>query len=147
MKHDSNRREDCQRGRVLDAVVGLNEFHPEAAQVHGLSVLHNLALGILHQPVFLQLVLYQGNGQLGAVYRHVDLLKDIGKGADMVFMSMGNHKALYLINILLQIADIRYHQVNAQHIVSRECKAAVHDDDAVFILKRSDVHSNLLQAA
>ena len=92
-------------------------------------------------------MLNQRNGQLGTVYRHVNLLQDIRKGADMVLMSMGNHKALYLVNVLLQIADIRNHQVNAQHVISRECKSAVHDDDAVLILKRGDIHSYLFQAA
>ena len=110
-------------------------------------MLHNLALGILHQPVFLQLVLYQGNGQLGAVYRHVDLLKDIGKGADMVFMSMGNDESLDLLDIVFQISDIRNHKIDSQHVVARERQSAVHHNDRVLVLKGGDVHSDLLQTA
>ena len=46
-------------------------------------------------------MLNQGNGQLCAVYRHIDLLQDIRQGADMVLMAMGNNEALHLVNVLL----------------------------------------------
>ena len=65
----------------------------------------------------------------------------------MILMPVGDHEALYLVHIILQISDIRDHQVYAQHIVRRECQSAVHHNNTVFILKGSNVHTNLLQAA
>ena len=47
VQHGSHRCKYGQGGCVLDAVVCLHEFHSEASQVHGLSVLHHLALGVL----------------------------------------------------------------------------------------------------
>ena len=53
----------------------------------------------------------------------------------MVLMSMGDHKALYLVNVVLQISHVRDHQVDAQHIIAWECQTAVHNDDAVLIFR------------
>ena len=97
--------------------------------------------------MLLQLMLDEGNGQAGAVYRYIHLLEDIGKGADVVLMSMGDHKALYLVNVLLQIGHVRDYQVDAQHIISREGKAAVYDNNAVVKFKGGNVHTDLLQSA
>ncbi len=65
----------------------------------------------------------------------------------MILMSVSDHKALYLFRILLQISDVRDHQVNAQHIVCRKCQTTVHHNDTVFVLKGSNVHTDLLQTA
>ena len=81
-------------------MIRLYELHPEAAQVHGLSVLHHLALRALEQVVLFQLVLNQGNGQLGSVHRHIHLLQNIGQGPDMVLVAVGDDKSLDLLNVL-----------------------------------------------
>ena len=65
----------------------------------------------------------------------------------MVLVSVGNHKALDLTPVLLQIADVRNHAVNAEHVLAREGNAAVHDYDRVIALKGRDVHADLLKAA
>ena len=35
-------------------------------------------------------------------------------------MSMCDHEPFYLLDVALQIADIRYYKVNSQHVVFRE---------------------------
>ena len=114
---DACRRIDRQRGRVHDTVVGLDELDPEGTQVDGLAVLNHLSLHMVQHVVLLQLVLNQADGQLGGVNRYVDILQYIGQRADMILVSMGDDKALYLLNVLLQIAHIRDNQVDTQHVV------------------------------
>ena len=65
----------------------------------------------------------------------------------MVLMSVGDHKTLYLIDIVHQISHVRDNQVNTQHIITWESKAAVHHDNGVIILDGSHVHSDLLQTS
>ena len=65
----------------------------------------------------------------------------------MILMPMSDHKTFYFINILLQISHVRYHQVDSQHIVLRECQTAVHNNYTVFKFEGSYIHSDLFQAA
>jgi len=65
----------------------------------------------------------------------------------MVFMSVGDHEALYLVHIFLQVRDIRDHHIDSQHIVVGERKTAVHHNNTVLVLEGSNVQSNLLQPA
>ena len=92
-------------------------------------------------------MLNESHSQFRSVNRHVDLLQNIGKRADMILMAVGDHKALYLVNILLQIRHIRNHQVDSQHIISRESKAAVYHDNGILILKGGNIHADLFQSA
>ena len=62
-------------------------------------------------------------------------------------MTVGDDEAFYLVDVPLQIGNIRDNQVNTQHIVGRESKTAVYDHDGIFVLKRGNVHADLLQAA
>ena len=65
----------------------------------------------------------------------------------MVLMAMGNHKALHLMNLGLDVADIRNNQINSQHIICREGQSAVHDNHGILCLNGSDVHTDLIQSA
>ena len=65
----------------------------------------------------------------------------------MVLVSMRDHKSFDLVLIVLQISDIGYDKVYAQHIISRKAQTAVHHNNTVFILKGSNVHSNLLKTS
>ena len=65
----------------------------------------------------------------------------------MILVSVGNHKALHLINIFFQIGNIGNHQINSQHVICGKCKSAVHDYNGILILKCSNIHADLLQTA
>ncbi len=62
----------------------------------------------------------------------------------MILVPVRDRKPFYLVDVILQISDIRDHKVDPQHIILRECQAAVHDHNAVLILDRGDVHTDLL---
>ena len=65
----------------------------------------------------------------------------------MVFMSVGDHKAFYPVNIFLQIGNIRNDKVDSQHIILRKGQTAVDDHDAAAVFKCCDIHSDLLKTA
>lgn len=65
----------------------------------------------------------------------------------MVLMAVRNDKALDFVQIVLEIRDIRNNAVNAEHVIFRKGHAAVHDDDAVLVFERGDIHADQLKAA
>src|SRR5699024_7650532 len=123
------------------------KLDPELSQVDGLSVADHLPSGAAQKIVLSQLSLNDPHGKLGRVNRKIHLPQHIGQSTDMVLMSMGDDKSLYLPDIFLQIGDVRNYQVDPQHIVLREGQTAVHDNNTVFTLKGSNVHSDLLQSS
>ena len=145
--HDSHRGIDGKCSGIHNAVVGFDEFHAEASEVYRLPEGNDNPLRGIHHFVLSQLVLNQCNGQSGSVYRDIYLLQNVRKCSDVILMSMRNDKALDLVDVVLQIRDIRYHAVNTEHIVLGECQTAVHHNNTVFVFEGSDVHSDLLQAA
>ena len=147
MQDHACRAVDRQGGCVLDGVVCLNEFHLEVSGVDHVAVGDHVELCALQKACFPELVLDQGGSEPGGIYREVQLPQDIGKGSDVVLMTVGDIKALQLLHVLLQIGHIRYDQVDAQHLLIRERHSAVHHDDAVLILEGRDVHSDLFQAS
>ena len=104
-------------------------------------------LGGTHQIVLFEFVCDQTQCQFGGIDRYIDFLQYIRKGSDMILMSMCDHKALDLGNIFFKVGHIRNNKVDSEHVILREGKSAVHDHNAVAVLKGGDVHSDLLQSA
>ena len=73
------------------------------------------------------------------------LRKNIGNGAYVILVSVGNDEALELVIILLDIRYIGNYEVNSQHVILRKCESAIHDDNTVFVFEGSDVHSDLFK--
>ena len=65
----------------------------------------------------------------------------------MILMSVGDHEALDLVDIALQIGDIRDNQIDSEHVIRWECKTAVHNYNGIFIFKGGNIHTNLFQTA
>ena len=65
----------------------------------------------------------------------------------MILVSVRDHKSLYPVHVFLQISNIRNYQIDSQHVVVREGKTAVYHNNTVLVLKRSNVHSDLLQSS
>ena len=144
MDYNARRRINCQGGSVLYTVVGFDKFYPKAAQINVLSVFYHFPLYLRKHVVLFQFIIYNADGQFRCVNRHVDVTKDIGNGADMILVAVGNKKSLYFLNVVLKISGVRYYQINAEHIVFRKSQTAVHYNNTVFVFKGSNVHSNLL---
>ena len=64
----------------------------------------------------------------------------------MVLMTMRDNKSFYFLNIVFQVCHIWNNKVNSKHTVLRECQSAIHNNNTVFVLESSNVHSDLLES-
>ena len=65
----------------------------------------------------------------------------------MILMAVGDDKSLHFGRIVLQISDIRDYKIDSQHVILRECQTTVHHNNTVFVLKGSNIHTDLFQTA
>ena len=128
-------------------MIGLNKLDAEASKIHGGAEFHNLSLGRLQHAPLCQFVLNDAHGQPCGKNRHVDLLQHVGQRADVVLVTVGDHKSFYFIDVVFEIGRIRDHEVDAEHVVFRKRQTAVHDNDTVLTLKGSYIHADLLKTA
>ena len=120
MDHRSRRGMDRKRSRIHDTVVRLDKFDPELSQIDRLAELDHLALRVPEKVMLPQLILDQSHRQSRRIDRNIQLAQHIRQRADVILMSVRDHKALYPVHILLQISYIRNHQIDSQHVVIGE---------------------------
>ena len=65
----------------------------------------------------------------------------------MILMSVCDDKPFDTVKILLQISDIRYDQIDPQHVIFRKSQSAVNNNNRILIFKRSDIHADCLKSA
>ena len=120
----------------------LDELHGKRADFDNILRLDDVHLDVV-DIMLRQLAAYERAGQFRSVDRRRHAAEHIRRRADMVFMSVSDEIRAHTLPVALQIGDIRNHQVNAEHILSREDRAAVHHDDIVAKLKRRHVLADL----
>ena len=85
--------------------------------------------------------------KVGAVDRHVDFGEEVGHGADVVFMAVGQDQGADLRLVLLEEGEVGHHQVDAQQLGFGEHHSAIDDDDVVAVADGGHVHAELAQSA
>ena len=145
--HDAGRCIERKGCRIHDAVIGLDKLDAETSKVHGRAEAHDLSLGRLQHSPLSELVLNDAHSQPGGKNGHIDLLQHIGQRADMVLVTVRDHKSLDLIDIFFEIGRIRDHKVDSEHIVFRKRQTTVHYDNTVLTLESSYIHADLLKTA
>ena len=123
----------------------MDELHVHAAQLDMAARRGDMEVGRA-QVVLLQLALDKADGQGGAVHRHVELFHQIGHGADVVLVAVGNHHAPDALPVLLHKGEIGDDAVHAGHVLIGEGQAAVHDDHVALALVQGKVLANLVEA-
>ena len=84
-------------------------------------------------------------GEAGSIHRDIELGQDEGKGAGMVFVTVGYENAPDLIPPFQQVADVRDDQVNAGHVLLWEEHTAIYCDDVLVVLQDHHVLSDFPQ--
>ena len=102
--------------------------------------------GIALQVVLFQAPLDQRQREGGAVDRHFDIAQEIGNGADVVFVAVGEDEAADLSRVLLEESQVGHYQVYAQQLGFRKHHAAINDDDVLPVADGGHVHAELAQA-
>ena len=62
-------------------------------------------------------------------------------------MPVRQDETAHLIDVFLKITHVRYHEVDAQHIVVREPEPAVNHDYVILVLKDSHILSDLTETS
>ena len=128
---------DGQAGGVRDAMGDAHILHLELPQVDGSSRLDQAQVGVLEEPVLLELDGDQAMREAGTVdgralaFGQAELGEDVGKGAGVVLVPVGDDDAAQLLDAVGHVGDVGDHQVHPQHLLLGEHKAGI-DDDEVF---------------
>ena len=125
----------------------MDEFHAEAAGLYHVAGLVGDELHLVVQLMLLQLQLDQSVGHGGAVNGADDFLHEVGDGADVVFVSVGDEHTPELPGICDDIGKVGDHQVHAVHVLLGEAHAAVHDDHVLAVLQNGHILSDFVQTA
>ena len=97
MNQDAQRRMDRQRHAVHQAVRHLDGIDGERADLEALARPDLVEHGVVEQAVLFQLALDIGQGELGAIHRHVQFGQNPGQRADVVFVAVGQHDAAHVL--------------------------------------------------
>ncbi|MNV31098.1 hypothetical protein D3C71_1223900 [compost metagenome] len=139
---------DAYADGIRNTVIRAEERYDERASELDFRIFVNQnALGLTKQIGFFQLILYKSKRELRTVYRNVQMLEHIRQASDMVFVTMRQHNASYLVAVLRQIGNIRNNDINAEHILFWELQSRIHDDNVVTVLDYVHVFSDLTDSA
>jgi len=126
----SHRALDGKGHRVGNGVVHMDEFHGEFAGLDHVARLAGDDLGLVQQPVLLQLQADQAGAHPGGIDGGVQGAEDIGQRADMVLVSVGDENPPDLVLVFDQVADVGDDHVDAVHVVIGETHATVYHHDS-----------------
>ena len=144
--HGARRTGDGQGYGSGNGVVYVQKTHGEAAQLNYVPGLNHIELHA-GDAVFLQLQVYQRQGQLGAVQRHGYLAQHIGCCADMVLMPVGQQHAANPFPVFNQVGYVGDDQIYPQHIFLGENGPTVHNQHVVAVFHNGDVFAKLVYAS
>jgi hypothetical protein len=133
--------------RIRYGMGGADEFHVKASHGDRFAGVDAGHFGLGGKAVFLQFVGYKAQREPRAVDARAYLPQEVGYAAYMVFMGVGEEEAAYFMPVLGQIGEVRYHEVNAQHLVLGKGHAAINDNQIVAVLKYGHILSDFAQAA
>ena len=88
-----------------------------------------------------------GEGEFGAIDRNVQLGKDRGQSANVIFVAMREDDGTNMITVLEQIGDVGNDDIDAQEFGFGEHQSGVDDDDVIGPADGHAVHPELAQAA
>src|SRR5436189_109883 len=77
------------------------------------------------EPVLLQLSLQELQGERRAVHRQRELAQEVGQGADVVLVAVGEHHRLHPFLLLAEVLEVGQDQVDAGHLLMGEGQPAV----------------------
>ena len=138
---------DGKSDRIGDRVVNADKFDRHAAHFYRLTWLYNVELRTFEKTVFFELALDKSDSKPCSVNGNVHLFEKISERADVVFVSVSDDNAPYLVGVLLDICEIGDNKVNAGHIAVGKCHSAVNDESIVCTLKNSYILADLVDSA
>src|SRR3990170_2910414 len=81
------------------------------------------------------------------INRNRNFLQQKRKGSDMVLMPVGKDYPLYFFLVVENVGKIGNDKINTKHILFREHKSCINDDDVIAVFKDCHVEAYLLNTA
>src|SRR4029077_1786616 len=103
--------------------------------------------GGIQEPGFVKAFFYQRQREPSAVNGNIQIAKNVRQRADVVFVAVGEHDGADVRTVLLQVGNIRNHQVDAEEFRFREHHARVEDDDVLTETQHHHVHAKFAETA
>src|SRR5437870_1300774 len=120
-----------ERDAIHKAVRDLNRMNGERANAEAVTRVYFAEVYLVQQFMLFELVFHIGEGEFCSPDRDLEFRQDPGKGADVVFVAMGEHDGANPLAIFLQVRDIGNNDIHAQQLGFREHQAGVDDNDVV----------------
>ena len=146
--------EDAAVGRVDQQRIALGDRMgerdvAEAERPEAEIALHldDVELDLVGQPLLLELAGDQAGGERRRVERHAEIVGEIGDGADMVLMAVGEDDAEQVVAPLLDEGEVGQDQLDARIGRVGEGHAEIDHDPFALAAVEIDVHADLARAA
>src|SRR3972149_5653801 len=146
MDHGPHRGVDCDAYAVRDAMGDREEFQAEDAELYLVARLDDVQGGTFQELVFFELDGDEALGQARGVHGDRDPAEEIGQGACVVPVAVGDDHASNLICPLQDMGQVRDDQVDPQHFIVGEHEAGIDDDQVLSVFQDQHVPADLAQA-
>src|ERR1700727_2931423 len=138
---------DGERDAVDQTVGDANGMDGEDSSLEALVGPHLAEVSVFEQAMFVEFVFDVGERELGAPDGNVELGKNPGERADVVFVAGSEDDAANALSVLDEIRNVGDYDVDAEKFRFGEHEAGVDDDDVVTPANGHAVHAELAQAA
>ena len=109
--------------------------------------LDDVELDFAQQPRFLELARNEVGGERRGVERNAQFTREIGDGADVVLVRVGEHDAEQVARALFDELEIGEHQVDARVFVAREGHAQIDHQPLAVAAIQVDVHADFARTS
>jgi hypothetical protein len=75
------------------------------------------------------------DGEAGSENRDVEVPKKERRGADVVFMTVGNEKGFHFVLVFSQVLNLGDDHIHAGHVLFRKHEARINNQDILVILE------------
>ena len=143
----ADRRENRKAAGIGDRMVDSDEFDRQLAQPDLIAGLDDVELRLAQVAGLLELALDEADREARGIDRDVQLLEQVAQRADVVLVAVSDDDAAHPVAVFDDVAEIWNDQIDAEHVVIRERKAAVDDDDIVLVFDDGHVLADLAETA
>ena len=146
MHHGADRRLHHHADRIGDTVADMEKLHREAAERQPVAGRNGMELAVRQQSGLLQFDLGKAARQRSGIDRNVQVTQQVGQGADMILVAVGQHDRLHPIRTRGQIRDVGVDQVDAEHVAFGEHQAGIDHQNVIAAFQGHHVLADFAEA-
>jgi hypothetical protein len=124
-----------------------NEFDAEGAHLDHVARLYAMEQCITEQIMLFKFALSQPSSKMGTIDGNVKLLKDIGQGAQMVFVTVGENYRADVVSILFEKVEIRDANIYTVGRLFGKSHTGVKDQHLILVTHSHAIHPKLTDTA